>query len=92
MSKHVHIRYQFVKDEAPNGTVQVAHYRSEKMLADLIAKGLNTDRIEFLCGALNCSINTPSDRGVCSVRVGDPAEREKIKEDMKQCVRKDTGR
>ena len=27
-----------------------------------------------------CSINTPSDRGVCSVRVRDPVEREKKKE------------
>ena len=28
-------------------------------------------------GPTNCSINTPSDRGVCSVPVRDPVEREK---------------
>ena len=38
------------------------------------------------------SINTPSDRGVCSVRVRDPVEREKKKGDSKQRVRKDMGR
>ena len=52
MSKHVDTRYHFVKDEAENGTVQVEYCRSEKMLADLIKKGLNTDRIEYLRDAL----------------------------------------
>ena len=40
----------------------------------------------------NCSINTPNDKDVRSVRDGDPVERQKKNGDSKQRVSKDTGR
>lgn len=52
MSKHVETRHYFVKDEAARGTVEVMNCRSERMLADLMTKGLPTHRVEFLREAL----------------------------------------
>lgn len=46
----------------------------------------------YMLGSPPYSINTPSNRGVCLVRVRDPVEREKKKGDSKQRLRKDTGR
>lgn len=52
MSKSADIRRHFVKDESSKGTIEVLHCRTEEMLADLVTKGLTTERVRFLREAL----------------------------------------
>ena len=47
-SKHVDIKYHFVRDEARKGTIVIQYCRTEDMVADIMTKGLTAERFEKL--------------------------------------------
>nr|GFD22545.1 retrovirus-related Pol polyprotein from transposon TNT 1-94 [Tanacetum cinerariifolium] len=47
-SKHIDIRYHFIKEQVKNGVIKLYFVNTEYQLADLFTKALGRDRIEFL--------------------------------------------
>nr|GEY23609.1 retrotransposon protein, putative, Ty1-copia subclass [Tanacetum cinerariifolium] len=47
-SKHIDIRYHFIKEQVENGVIELYFVNTEYQLADLFTKALGRDRIEFL--------------------------------------------
>nr|GEV06739.1 retrovirus-related Pol polyprotein from transposon TNT 1-94 [Tanacetum cinerariifolium] len=51
-SKHIDIRYHFIKEQVENGVIELYFVNTEYQLADLFTKALGKDRIEFLINKL----------------------------------------
>nr|GEY54168.1 hypothetical protein [Tanacetum cinerariifolium] len=51
-SKHIDIRYHFIKERVENGVIKLYFINTEYQLADLFTKALGKDRIEFLINKL----------------------------------------
>nr|GFB95812.1 retrovirus-related Pol polyprotein from transposon TNT 1-94 [Tanacetum cinerariifolium] len=51
-SKHIDIRYHFIKEHVKNGVIELYFVNTEYQLADLFTKALGRDRIEFLINKL----------------------------------------
>ncbi|GJY77679.1 retrovirus-related pol polyprotein from transposon TNT 1-94 [Tanacetum coccineum] len=51
-SKHIEIRYHFIKEQVENGVVELYFVRTEYQLADIFTKALCRERIEFLINKL----------------------------------------
>nr|GEY15420.1 hypothetical protein [Tanacetum cinerariifolium] len=51
-SKHIDIRYHFIKEQVENGVIEHYFVNTEYQLADLFTKALGRDRIEFLINKL----------------------------------------
>nr|GEZ04216.1 hypothetical protein [Tanacetum cinerariifolium] len=51
-SKHIDIRYHFIKEHVENGVIKLYFVNIEYQLADLFTKALGRDRIEFLINKL----------------------------------------
>nr|GEX00161.1 integrase, catalytic region, zinc finger, CCHC-type, peptidase aspartic, catalytic [Tanacetum cinerariifolium] len=51
-SKHIDIRYHFIKEQVENGVIELYFANTEYQLADLFTKALGKDRIEFLINKL----------------------------------------
>nr|GFB04873.1 retrovirus-related Pol polyprotein from transposon TNT 1-94 [Tanacetum cinerariifolium] len=47
-SKHINIRYHFIKEQVENGVIELYFVNTEYQLADLFTKSLSKGRIEFL--------------------------------------------
>ncbi|GKB20319.1 hypothetical protein Tco_0854242 [Tanacetum coccineum] len=47
-SKHIDIRYHFIKEQVENGVVELYFVRMEYQLANIFTKALCRERIEFL--------------------------------------------
>ncbi|GKD61401.1 retrovirus-related pol polyprotein from transposon TNT 1-94 [Tanacetum coccineum] len=58
-SKHIVIRYHFIKDQVENGVVELYFIRTEYQFADIITKALCRERIEFLIDKLGMRSFTP---------------------------------
>ncbi|GKE01948.1 hypothetical protein Tco_1389931 [Tanacetum coccineum] len=58
-SKHIDIRYHFIKEQVENGVVDLYFVRMEFQLADIFTKALCRERIEFLIGKLGMRSFTP---------------------------------
>nr|GEW48182.1 hypothetical protein [Tanacetum cinerariifolium] len=58
-SKHIDIRYQFIKEHVENGVIELYFVNTEYQLADLFTKALGRDRIEFLINKLGMRSFTP---------------------------------
>nr|GEX62056.1 retrotransposon protein, putative, unclassified [Tanacetum cinerariifolium] len=58
-SKHIDIRYHFIKEYVENGVIELYFVSTEYQLADLFTKALGKDRIEFLINKLGMRIFTP---------------------------------
>nr|GEU58492.1 hypothetical protein [Tanacetum cinerariifolium] len=52
LSKHIDIRYHFIKEHVENGVIELYFVNTEYQLADLFTKSLGRDRIEFLINKL----------------------------------------
>nr|GFB69337.1 retrovirus-related Pol polyprotein from transposon TNT 1-94 [Tanacetum cinerariifolium] len=52
LSKHIDIRYHFIKEQVVNGVIELYFVNTEYQLADLFTKALGRDRIEFLINRL----------------------------------------
>ncbi|GJW77173.1 retrovirus-related pol polyprotein from transposon TNT 1-94 [Tanacetum coccineum] len=51
-SKHIDVRYHFIKEQVENGVVELYFVRSEYHLADIFTKALAKDRFELLINKL----------------------------------------
>nr|GFD23303.1 retrovirus-related Pol polyprotein from transposon TNT 1-94 [Tanacetum cinerariifolium] len=51
-SKHIDIRYHFIKEHVENGGIVLYFVNTEYQLADLFTKALGRERIEFLINKL----------------------------------------
>ncbi|GJR35963.1 hypothetical protein Tco_1211647 [Tanacetum coccineum] len=51
-SKHIDIRFHFMKEQVENGVVELYFVNTEYQLADIFTKALSRDRIEFLINKL----------------------------------------
>nr|GEY34106.1 retrotransposon protein, putative, unclassified [Tanacetum cinerariifolium] len=58
-SKHIDIRYHFIKDQVENRVIKLYFINTEYQLADLFTKALGRDRIEFLTNKLGMRSFTP---------------------------------
>nr|GEW44079.1 retrotransposon protein, putative, unclassified [Tanacetum cinerariifolium] len=58
-SKHIDIRYHFIKEKVENWVIKLYFVNMEYQLADLFTKALGRDRIEFLINKLGMRSFTP---------------------------------
>nr|GEU50544.1 retrotransposon protein, putative, unclassified [Tanacetum cinerariifolium] len=58
-SKHIDIRYHFIKEQVENEVIKLYFVNTEYQLADLFTKALGRDRIEFLINKLGMRSFTP---------------------------------
>nr|GFC71747.1 retrovirus-related Pol polyprotein from transposon TNT 1-94 [Tanacetum cinerariifolium] len=58
-SKHIDIRYHFIKEHVKNGVIELYFFNTEYQLANLFTKALGKDRIEFLINKLGMRSFTP---------------------------------
>nr|GEZ74356.1 retrovirus-related Pol polyprotein from transposon TNT 1-94 [Tanacetum cinerariifolium] len=58
-SKHIDIRYHFIKEQVENGVIELYFINTEYQLADLFTKALGRDIIEFLTNKLGMRSFTP---------------------------------
>ncbi|GJW16293.1 retrovirus-related pol polyprotein from transposon TNT 1-94 [Tanacetum coccineum] len=58
-SKHIDIRFHFIKEQVENGVVELYFVNTEYQLADIFTKALCRERIEFLINKLGMRSFTP---------------------------------
>nr|GEZ86714.1 retrovirus-related Pol polyprotein from transposon TNT 1-94 [Tanacetum cinerariifolium] len=58
-SKHIDIRYHFIKEQVENGVIELYFVNTDYQLADLFTKALSRERIEFLTNKLGMRSFTP---------------------------------
>ncbi|GKE34111.1 hypothetical protein Tco_1453433, partial [Tanacetum coccineum] len=58
-SKHIDIRFHFIKEQVKNGVVELYFVNTEYQLADIFTKALCRERIEFLIYKLGMRSFTP---------------------------------
>nr|GEU78729.1 retrovirus-related Pol polyprotein from transposon TNT 1-94 [Tanacetum cinerariifolium] len=58
-SKHIDIRYHFIKGHVENGVIKLYFVNMEYQLADIFTKALGRERIEFLINKLGMRSFTP---------------------------------
>ncbi|GJX85299.1 retrovirus-related pol polyprotein from transposon TNT 1-94 [Tanacetum coccineum] len=58
-SKHIHIRFHFIKEHVENGVIELYFVNTEYQLADIFTKALGRERIEFLINKLGMRSFTP---------------------------------
>nr|GEY88125.1 copia protein [Tanacetum cinerariifolium] len=59
LSKHIDIRYHFIKEHVENGVIKLYFGNTEYRLADIFPKALGRERIEFLINKLGMRSFTP---------------------------------
>nr|GEX02590.1 hypothetical protein [Tanacetum cinerariifolium] len=59
LSKHIDIRYHFIKEHVENGVIESYFVNTEYQLADIFTKALGRERIEFLINKLGMRSFTP---------------------------------
>ncbi|GKA39874.1 retrovirus-related pol polyprotein from transposon TNT 1-94 [Tanacetum coccineum] len=59
MSKHIDIRFHFIKEHVENGVIELYFINTEYQLADIFTKALAKERIEFLINKLGMQSFTP---------------------------------
>nr|GFA00608.1 retrovirus-related Pol polyprotein from transposon TNT 1-94 [Tanacetum cinerariifolium] len=58
-SKHIDIKYHFIKEQVENGLIKLYFINTEYQLANLFTKALGRDRIEFFINKLGMRSFTP---------------------------------
>nr|GEX94633.1 retrovirus-related Pol polyprotein from transposon TNT 1-94 [Tanacetum cinerariifolium] len=60
-TKHIDVRYHFIKEKVENGIVELFFVRTEYQLADLFTKALSEDRFKYLVRRLGMRCLTPEE-------------------------------
>ncbi|GKC23143.1 retrovirus-related pol polyprotein from transposon TNT 1-94 [Tanacetum coccineum] len=60
-TKHIDVRYHFIKEQVENGIVELLFVRIEYQLADLFTKALSEDRFKYLVRRLDMRCLTPEE-------------------------------
>ena len=45
-SKHIDIKYHFIREQVTSGKVQLSYCQSNDMIVDILTKGLSTDSLK----------------------------------------------
>ncbi|GJX96953.1 hypothetical protein Tco_0352751 [Tanacetum coccineum] len=59
ISKHIDIRFHFIKEHVENGVIELYFVNTEYQLSDIFTKALGRERIEFLINKLGMRSFTP---------------------------------
>ncbi|GKE76259.1 retrovirus-related pol polyprotein from transposon TNT 1-94 [Tanacetum coccineum] len=59
-TKHINIRYHFIKEHVEKGTIELYFVKTEYQLADLFTKALSKERFEFLVHKIGMRCMTPT--------------------------------
>ncbi|GJW67904.1 hypothetical protein Tco_0122328 [Tanacetum coccineum] len=59
-TKHINIRYHFIKDHVEKGTIKIYFVGTEYQLADLFTKALPKERFEYLVHRIGMRCMTPT--------------------------------
>lgn len=51
-TKHIDIKYHFVRELVTRGVIEISYLETEEMLADILTKGMTRDRHDKLCRAI----------------------------------------
>ncbi|GJU27087.1 hypothetical protein Tco_1165708 [Tanacetum coccineum] len=60
-TKHIDVRYHFIKEQIENGIIELFFVRTEYQLADLFTKALSEDRFKYLVRRLGMRCLTPEE-------------------------------
>ncbi|GJU92252.1 retrovirus-related pol polyprotein from transposon TNT 1-94 [Tanacetum coccineum] len=60
-TKHINIRYHFIKEHVAKGTIELYFVRKEYQLADLFTKSLPKERFEYLVHRIGMRCMTPTE-------------------------------
>ncbi|GJX56796.1 retrovirus-related pol polyprotein from transposon TNT 1-94 [Tanacetum coccineum] len=60
-TKHINVRYDFIKEQVESGIIELYFVRTEYQLADMFTKALSQDRFEYLVGRLGMRCLTPAE-------------------------------
>ena len=55
-TKHIDIRYHFLRDHYEKGEIEIDYVLTDFKLADIFTKPLDFNRFSFICGELNVCI------------------------------------
>ncbi|GJS43344.1 hypothetical protein Tco_0568387 [Tanacetum coccineum] len=73
-SKHIDIRFHFIKEHVENGVIELYFVNTEYQLADIFIKALARERIEFLINKLGMRSFTPETLKQLADEVDEPNE------------------
>nr|GEW29769.1 retrovirus-related Pol polyprotein from transposon TNT 1-94 [Tanacetum cinerariifolium] len=59
-TKHIDVRYPFIKEKVEKGIVELFFFRTEYQLADLFTKALPVERFKYLVRRLGMRCLTPA--------------------------------
>nr|GFB20084.1 retrovirus-related Pol polyprotein from transposon TNT 1-94 [Tanacetum cinerariifolium] len=59
-SKHIDLRYHFIKEQVENGVVELYFVRTEYQLSDIFTKALSRERLNFLVKKLGMKSMSPA--------------------------------
>ena len=60
-TKHIEIDHHFVREKIQLGLISTGYVKTEEQLGDIFTKGLNGDRVSYLCNKLGMiNIYTPT--------------------------------
>nr|GFA19465.1 retrovirus-related Pol polyprotein from transposon TNT 1-94 [Tanacetum cinerariifolium] len=59
-TKHIHTRYNFIKEQVENGFIELYFVRTEYQLADMFTKALPEDRFKYLVRRIGMRYLTPT--------------------------------
>ncbi|GJY36075.1 retrovirus-related pol polyprotein from transposon TNT 1-94 [Tanacetum coccineum] len=60
-TKHINVRYHFIKEHVENDTIKLYFVRIDYRLADMFTKALSKERFEYLVGRLGMRCLTPTE-------------------------------
>lgn len=58
-TKHIDLKYQFLKDLVRSGRINLRHCSTAVMIADILTKGLNSERTHRLCESMGLIPDQP---------------------------------
>nr|GEY06936.1 retrovirus-related Pol polyprotein from transposon TNT 1-94 [Tanacetum cinerariifolium] len=61
LTKHIHTRYHFIKEQVENGIIELYIVRTEYQLADMFTKALPEDRFKYLVRQIGMRCLTPAE-------------------------------
>ncbi|GKC44352.1 hypothetical protein Tco_1062074 [Tanacetum coccineum] len=66
-TKHIDVRYHFIKEQVENSIVELFFVRTEYQLADLFTKDLSKDRFKYLVRRLGMRCLNPDELEVLAI-------------------------
>ncbi|GJR72532.1 hypothetical protein Tco_0084897 [Tanacetum coccineum] len=85
-SKHIDVRYHFIKERVENGVVELYFIRTEYQLADIFTKALLRERFEFLINKLGMKSMPPETLRVWQEKIKSDGSTSSYQEEIQQAA------